>query len=393
MNLKCSWVKFGIIGFFCLASILLPVLSIAGEVEFVPGIALLTEYNDNIDLVEDSGDAIDDFAGSAIPGARLNYKTERFNLNSRAQLDFKKYLDNTDFDRTNQLYEVDAQYQAFERWTFSGGYSFRRDETVDSQLEETGRVFERKRVQRHDANGGVRFALTELSDIGSFASYRRADYSGRDNTDYDRYTLWLPYSKRFQNQLDTIRITPAYSHYNSDDNEEADDFRLTFGWESLISETLTFDMSVGGRYTTVKEENGDENSNFGGVGDIGLAKRAETFNGEIRYSRDLRSTTEGEIINVDRLYLFANKRITERFGIRFRGNAYHSNRENNDAPNDKVITFEVEPALYYMLTENHFVELNYSYFNQRELDEPGNPVTQRNRVWLGLVFNFPQKWD
>jgi hypothetical protein len=369
------------------------VLCIAAEVEFVPSIALFAEYDDNIDFIRDSKDAVDDFAGSAIPGARLRYKTERFNLDSRAQLNFKKYLDETDFDRTNQLYEVDSEYQAFRRWNFSGGYRFRRDETVDSQFEETGRVFERKRVQRHNAEGGVRFALTELSNIGSFVSYIRTDFSGRDNTDYDRYTIRLPFRKRFQSQLDTMTVTPAFSRYNSDDNEEAHDYRLTFGWEHLISETLIFDITAGGRYTSVEEENGDKNSNFGGVGNTGLTKRGETFSGEIRYSRDLRSTAEGEIINVDRLLLFADKRITERFGARFRGNAYYSNRENDDAPNDKIVSFELIPAIYYRLTENHLLELTYSYRNQRELDEPGNPVTQRNQVWLGLVFNFPQKWD
>jgi hypothetical protein len=46
-----------------------------------------------------------------------------------------------------------------------------------------------------------------------------------------------------------------------------------------------------------------------------------------------------------------------------------------------------------MLTENHSVTLTYSYRNQRELDEPGDPVTQRNRAWLGLELKFPKRWD
>ena len=66
---------------------------------------------------------------------------------------------------------------------------------------------------------------------------------------------------------------------------------------------------------------------------------------------------------------------------------------NSNDPNDKVLSFELIPALYYMLTENHFVELSYNYRNRRELDEPGNPTAQRNRVTLGFVFRFPKKWD
>jgi hypothetical protein len=385
-----------LVGFFvsfCIALMCLPKSSFANEVVFTPGIGLSAEYDDNIDFTSNSDEAKDDFSGSAIPEARLEYRTERLNLNSYARLNFKKYLSETDFDRTNQLYEFESEYQARQRWTLFGNYRFRRDETTDSQFDETGRVFKRSRAQRHYAMGGVRFALTELTDIGPFLSYNRADFSGSDNTDYDLYSIELPFNKKFQNQLDTIRLTPAYSHYKSDDNEKGDDYRLTVGWKRLISETLTFDISVGPRYTTLQTVNGDENSNFGGVGAIGLTKKGETFKGSIHYSHDLSPTAEGEIINLDRLLVSADKLMTERLGIRFAAKAFHSNRENNDTPNDKVITFELIPALYYMLTENHFVELAYDYRNERELDKPGNPVTQRNQVWLGLQLRFPKKWD
>ena len=390
IKMNCRLLLFS---FLCLSLMLLPKSSGAAEVLFVPSITLSSEYNDNIDFNPDSADAQDDFAGSAIPEASLEYHTERLNLNSRAKLDFKKYLHDTNFDRTNQLYEIGTKYQAHTRWTLSGNYEFLRDETIDTQFETTGRVFERNRTQRQNIRGGVSFAMTELTDIGLFLRYGKVDFSGSDNTDYDFYMIEFPYSKRFQNELDTISLTPAYYHYKSDDNEKAKDYRLTFGWQHLISETLTFNLNAGGRYTTVEDYSGEKNSNFGGVGSIGLARKGETFSSEIRYSRDLSSTTEGEIILVDRLFAFADKRITERFGIRFMGNAYYSNRENNDEPTDKVVSFELTPAIYYMLTENHSVELLYNYRNQRELDEPGNPTTQRNYVALSFNFVFPKKWD
>lgn len=393
LKLNCRSVLFGIFGFLCIALILIPIASLAGETTLTPGIRLGVLYDDNIDFTQDSSSADSDFSGSAIPNVTIEYNTERFNINALAEVDFKKYLNDTEYDRTNQRYAIGSKYQIHTKWTFSGNYQFIRDETTDSSFEETGRAFERNRAQRHNARGGLQFALTELSDIGSFVTYRKVDNSGEDDTDYDRYTIELPYTKRFQNQVDSIRLTPAFSHYNSDDNEEADDYRLTFGWKRLISETLTFDMNVGGRYTRVESENGDRNGRFGGLGHIGLAKRGETFSGLIRYSRDIRSTTEGEIINVDRIIVAGDKRITERFGARFRGNAYHSIREKRDEPGDKVVSFELNPAIYYKLSENHSVELSYNYRNQHELDEPGNPMTQRNRVALFFKFSFPQKWD
>jgi hypothetical protein len=371
----------------------MPKSSTAAEVLLVPGILLLAEYDDNVDFRSDSDDAEDDFAGSARPNARIVYNTERLNLTGLAEIDFKKYLNQTDFDRTNQLYQIETAYQAHSRWTLSGNYEFRRDETTDSQFEETGRAFDRRRQKSHSAGAGVQFAVTELSNMGSFVFYRRADFSSSEDVDYDYYTIEVPYSKEFQNQIDTIRIAPGYSRYNSDDNEKADDYRLTFGWSRLISETLTFDMSIGPRYTRVENADGDKNGSFSGVGEIGMVKRGETFTGEIRYSRDIKVSTEGQLINVDRFSVFADKKVTERFGTRFSGNAYYSNRENDDEPDEKVVSFELIPSVYYMLAENHFVELSYNYRNQRELDEPGNPTTQRNRVVLSFNFAFPKRWD
>ena len=104
LNMNYRPILFCCKGFFCLALILLPVASIAAEIVFVPAIGLVTEYDDNIDFTRNSDLAKDDFAGSVIPQARLEYSTQRLNLNATGQLDFKKYLNETDFDRTNHLY-------------------------------------------------------------------------------------------------------------------------------------------------------------------------------------------------------------------------------------------------------------------------------------------------
>ena len=373
--------------------ILLPVSSIAGIVDLFPSLRIGTEYEDNIRFRRNSNDADDDFAARAIPSIGLNYTTELFKFNSLAEIDVKRYFNQTDYDRTNQFYYIGAEYRARPRWTlFTNGY-YRKDETVDSQYEETGRVFERNRRKRYESQGGVRYNLTELTDIGTTFTYLRADFSSEYDDDYDRYTIELPYRKKFKNQIDMLMFTPAYSHYNSDDNEEADDFRSTIGWEHLINELLTFDVEVGPRYTETKSKDGTNNNRFGAVGRIGLVKRGETFKGEIRYSHDLRPTTRGELVNVDRLFVYADKRLTERFGFRFDGSAYHSNRDNTDKPDDEVISFQLTPALFYMLTTNHSVELSYRYRRQVELDEPGNPTRNQNVVALQLILSFPKRWD
>ena len=199
--------------------------------------------------------------------------------------------------------------------------------------------------------------------------------------------------KKFQNQLDTVELAPRYTYFDSD-TEKGHGYRFTVNWEHFLSETLTSQIRVGARYTDIEDKRtNDTNNNWGGIGLIALRKTGETFSGQIGFSHDLGVNTDGEIIEINRFFVSGDKRITERFGFRFRGNAYYTNTENKDAPDDKVISFELDPAIYYMLTENHSVQLAYNYRHEKELNEPGNPTTDRNLVTLSFNFVFPKRWD
>jgi hypothetical protein len=125
---------------------------------------------------------------------------------------------------------------------------------------------------------------------------------------------------------------------------------------------------------------------------LGFIKKGETFSGEIAFSRDIRANTDAEIIEVNRLLVKFDKRILERFGFRFNGSGYLSDTESSNANDEKTRYFVLSPTLYYMLTEYHTIELAYKYQNKKEFDEPGNPVTERNRGWIGITLKFPKKW-
>jgi hypothetical protein len=380
---------------FCLAAILvlisLPQLLWAQDVTLRPSLRLTTLYDDNLDFAQK--DEKDSFGTNAIPGLTLDYASEVLQFSLVGELDVVKYVTETDFDRTNQLYGIHGQYQMSPRWRFTGDFEYRRDETIDTVLEETGQAFERKRVVTYDSGAGVFFRLTEVSNIGFETDYRKRDYRSGQNTDFDRYTFSLPYNKRFSNQRDTVALVPSYSIFDSDGSEDGIDYRFEIRWERQINETLTSTVNAGGRYTDIDQEDGSSDSNWGYVGKVGLRKRTETFTGAIEASRDIRANTDAEIVEVHRLLLSVDKRLSERFGFNFSGSAYYTDTESSDAKDEKTTYFQLSPSLYYLLTENHSLGLNYQYQNKRELDEPGNPVTQRNRVWLGFVLNFPKKWN
>jgi len=379
----------------CLAAILvlvaMPQLLWAQYVTLTPSIWLSTVYDDNLDF--DQKDEKDDFGANAVPNLTLSYASELLKFNLTGEVDVLKYFSETDFDRTNQYYGLDGKYQMSPRWFLTGNISYRKDETIDSVLEETGQAFERNRVTTYSGGSGLFYQLSELSDIGLEAKYRKRDFGSAEDTDYDGYSISLPYTRRFANQRDTVSLVPSYSYFDSNDSEQANDYRFEIRWERRIDETLTSTINAGGRYTDIEQADGSSDSNWGYVGKVGLSKKTETFTGTIEASRDIRANTDAEIVEVNRLLLRADKLFSERFGFRFFGSAYYTDAESNDANNEKTTYFELTPSIYYLLTENHFLELNYRYQNKRELDEPGNPVTQRNSVGLSLNFAFPQRWD
>jgi hypothetical protein len=363
----------------------------AADLTIEPSIKLRTVYDDNLDF--ESKDERDSFGGNAIPQLTLDYQTELLKASLIGQLDTIKYFTETDFDRTNHLYGFNGLYRMAPRWMIQGNLQYRRDETVDSVLQETGQAIRRKRVQTYDGGGGLFYQLGELSDIGAEFEYRRRDYSSNDSIDFDRYTFLLPYTKRFANQRDTLAFVPAYTIFDSD-QEDAKDYSFAVEWERRLSETVTSQLNVGARYTDIDENNNNNNDDsLGYFGKAALSKTAETFSGEIGATRELRANSDGQVILVNRVYLKGDKRLLERLGVRFYGAAYLSDTESDEANGDKVRFFELRPALYYMLTENHSLLLSYEYQNQKEFDVRGDPVTERNRMWLGFEFKFPKKWN
>jgi hypothetical protein len=366
-------------------------LSWGNDITTIPAIELRVMYDDNLDF--DRKDEIDDFGINTIPSLALNYQSELLKLSLFGKVDFINYFTETDFDRTNQVYGFDGLYRMSSRWYVTGDFLYRRDESIDSQLEETGRSFGRNRVTTYDTGGGLFYELTELSDIGFDVDYRNRKYSSEEDTDFYRYTFSLPFRKRFANQRDTMTLTPAYTILNSDGEEDVKDYRLGLSWEHLLSETLTSTIDAGIRYTDIEDNQGKNDENIGYFGKLGLAKIGETFSGEIAIMRDIRPDSDGEVVEVNRLLLSFDKKFLERFGFKFSGSGYLTDTESNNADADKVRYFELRNSLYYLITENHSINLTHHYQNEKEFDRPGNPVTQRNRIWLGLELKFPKKWN
>jgi len=209
----------------------------------------------------------------------------------------------------------------------------------------------------------------------------------------------LSYNNLLKNNLDIITLQPSYSHinayssYENLDVSETDTYVLAFIWTHPFNETLLLKSKLGGRYTeqSYNDERQDQDT-WSGVADINLSKTSQKYSVLMGYSHDLYTDADGDQIEVYRIYCNLNRQMTERLRFRIYGTLYRSSEDAlSDNDNDEDTRFyQITPSLYYEITENHYLELAYSYSNENNDNEPSE--RDRNRVWLNITFTFPKKW-
>ena len=374
---------------FCLTN-----AAFAGQVSLLSSLGVKEEYNDNVNF--DRENEIDDYITTISPAFKLGYSTALFDINAETILDFLLYHYEPDLNEENQEYNLDAAYRMTERLTLSGDFSYIKDTTLDSELEDTGIVNVRENRRRYDSGGGMVYEISERYDLGCDYLFTKINYDEDDKVDYERQTIKLPFNYHLKNQRDTLTFRPEYSFRDSD-TSEVDNYKINVGWSHLFSETFTLKVFAGGRYTeTSYDDDRDDNHNSGFNADIKLRKIGETNRSLIGYRRDLRTRASGTEIEVDKFYCRMDQLITERFGVGFDGKLYFTREEDDDNDtnnNDEdSVYFTVEPSLFYKITEQHLLRLAYAYAREDDDARDNDQVKDRHKVWLSLSFNFPKQW-
>ena len=112
----------------------------AAEWKIDPTVAFRAGYNDNIRLT------IDDEVSSAevrlSPSAVFSVVTPTSGVSGNLRFDFRRFEDDSDLDDNNVRF-VTSSYHRMERSELGLDLDFIKDTTLDSQLENTGLVFDR----------------------------------------------------------------------------------------------------------------------------------------------------------------------------------------------------------------------------------------------------------
>ncbi|MFZ7112404.1 MAG: hypothetical protein ACOWYE_12035, partial [Desulfatiglandales bacterium] len=366
-------------------------LAKAAEISLNPSIGILGEYNDNIDFSRIYEE--DDLLTRIRPALDVDYRTDLLSLQGRGAITVLRYLEET--RRNTEYYDLgfNGAYKVTERVTANARFSYTKDETLESELEETGIVNFPADRTRFGSGGGVVYGITERDDIGLSYDYTRTNYDSDAYVDYDNSGLFLTYNRLLANMKDVFTVKAGYSDYDSDASK-VENYSLYLGWAHPFTETLQLTCFLGGRYTstdysfvkrgivfdatllpdnpfrTVFERVELSESGWGGLADVSLRMSGETCSTTIGYNHDLTYSSEGDPISRDRLYFDGRKNLTTRLSLGLTASTYLSKSEGELSQEDSR-HLELGSSLHYRLTENYSLSAgyNYSYHKDKTLSE------------------------
>jgi opacity protein-like surface antigen len=355
---------------------------------WTPSIGLIAVHDDNINFSEDG--EVDDYIYVIEPGLKFDSTQELTQIAANGRIHIRRYQDYDDLNDEIYRFNLDGDSKFTERFNLRGKYNFIKDTTLDSELDETGRILFREDRISHEAKLIPRFNLTERTSISISGRYRSVTYDSNTDVDYSVWGVNLPVRWRLETLVDTVYISPGFSFRDSDENS-SDTFSLRFGWDHETTERLNLSFSAGTRYTEYEnkeDETQEDESQNAVVGALRLKYDLETGSLKVDLSRDLRNTAEGEQVNVTRVIVGCRWNFVERLGMELEGRYYYTQSEGADV-DETTEYILVSPQIFYNLTEHHELFIAYEYSQENQKDVENEPRTERNRIWGGIRLNFP----
>ena len=372
----------------------------AAELWFTPKVGVSGGYDDNI--LFNKEEKVNSSFINVEPSAKLKYKSLLSTLTMNADWDFLNYLDESDFNRVNHDYSIKAAHQITQRWDANIELRYRKDSTLNSYLEDTGRVINLLDRDYYYALGGISYDISATSWVNAEYSYTKAQYEDDEYPDYDRHTVDLRYDHRLNSQIDVISIGPSY-YYRTNELNDTDYFSLDIGWKRRWSDITKSFVSIGARYADIQyvdeeEEYNEDRSDWGVRARVDLNHEGITSSTIFKYYHDVDTTADGIDVNVDNLYLQYRFLVTERFRMGIQGRLIFSynlfsseNRDNSDDEIDNSRYYDLQPFLEYQIFKELGMSLNYRYQNSSEDPIDSENVSGKNRVWIEFFYSLPIK--
>lgn len=356
-----------------------------------PGISWKGTYDDNI-LFEEASD----FESRLRPGLELTRRTERGEVSASGVVDIISYLDNSQYDRENQDYRLQADYALSPRLT--GHLSSRTaiDYTFDEFWEEEGIITDKSKRYSYSLSPGLRYALNERTSLDFNVQASMTDYEEDLNPDYNVLGATLAWSMAvLDGRSELLAQTSAQQvvyDLGQDAETEQEIYRLLLGARYRFSKTLDLVVRLGPMWTESRFDHAlwsTTENDLSYALESSLNWRLERSRLGLDISRSEAQSTYGENIIRDRISARVAHTLNARWRANLRGSFIQSQTEGyiQDEESEAV---SLQAAMSYVLSPTMDLSLGYNY--RRSQDKIDNDTETGNRLYVEYSVRFPQQW-
>ncbi len=389
-----------------------PVKSMAADRTITTSIEVTQEYNDNIFFDKEKKS---DFIIRIKPKVRVSNDTERTQMRFDAALNGEKYLKNPGLDTV----QADTQFSVSRAWsprlsTALRGY-FRRDETLETELELAGVPSLRQERLQYGTDLSGTYAITEKWSVKATAATGLTNYPEG----------LLPDVKYMEGQLDqSWQLTPrtavgVLGKYSVADYEDAPKSasvedasnKTLLGnvyWRHQHTENTSLEASVGYRFTWIDRMRTYTRFVITPVGifpvlftepqsstDAGLifglsakTKWSERVSASLSAGREQYNAADATSVERNFIRSALQYQFTDRTWLDF-GQGYDYTVE--DSPSDQVNHYvRSSLALNYKLTETIAAQIGGSYEFIMTDNNGSDYDRNRFRTWISLSTEWPR---
>ena len=396
---------------------LVPAVLWGGEIKIIPGIAVKETYNDNLDFVRKDHptlDEMDDFITTYTPSLILHRNTERSKIKLNAKVDIEDYHHENDLDDVGQHYGLTYEYILSPLLVIDFKSSFKRDTTLESELEESGVTYRRTDRESYRIQPGLVWKITEVDSLNfsynfsktSYDFYSYSDYTNNDVTitwDHQlspRGTTWFFSGGYNITDYDDRKITPYDDDYEVTTYSVYSGFNLPLDekWEVNLWGGIRRTISEYGIFSVVMvpalsppffawEREEKTEKNWGGIGSLAVKRHFERGLISAEINRNIFPSGSGGTIERGRIRVNLSYRLTDLLTGRL-GGSWTDSQSESDYGNKDEDYYSVTPSFSYRLGEKLTATLSYTYSEKKYNNIKDNNKAYRNLVFLQITAHF-----
>jgi hypothetical protein len=400
----------------------------AADSQLITSVALIHEYNDNLFL--DAKNELSDNITTVAPKLEAIRHSERYTLRADGKLEFYRFEDYDEYDDVDQWYNGSLEAMPTERWRFGVDAHVSDDNRPDRDIEETGLVLNNVRRRRINAGTSANYTFSEMMIGGLSLEFNRENFDDPQTSDRKDYHATLSLTRSLDAWLarTTGRLHLGYSHYAFEreydrtgtsgifditswirDDYELDNYSLTVGTQSALTEKLDLTVDLGGRYATSQKDDevrrtyspalitedpltsNDDYDSYGFVGNIDLGYNGERSRCNLLLSHDLQPVSgESNAVNRTTVRASGSLRLLERL----RGNLYvqwyRNENDQNDTTQSSIDTQTWNLGGGLRWTLNDYFDLAVSYVYTFLDDRDDDTTAYRNKAMV--TFEAHHDW-